>query len=103
MSRMNRELDRLLQLAATAEPEPAPEMPFGFETRVVALAREARAGLENGQLARFCRRLAYAAVLVLAFASSAAYWQMTENEASTEPFDNAYAIADTVIDASVYP
>ncbi len=100
----DRALDRLLQAAAQA-PETTPEMPFGFATRVVALARAA--GIpgrsESRQLARFLQRVALGAVVVAAFASSAAYWQMTENDDLSEPLSNVYAIADTAIEANVFP
>lgn len=103
MSRPDQKLARLLQIAAAAPPEPVPEMPLGFDSRVLAHVRERRRGTEHWQVVRFIRRVALGAVVVLAFASSAAYWQMHENEELAEPLSNAYAIADTVIDASVYP
>ena len=104
MAKPDSDLDRLLR-AAAQETEPVLEMPFGFDTRVVALAREQRRGGEtNGgrELARFLRRVALAAVFVTALASSAAYWQLSENEAASEPISNAYAIADNAIESEFF-
>ena len=103
MARLDPELNRLLERAARGA-EPAPEMPYGFETRVLALAREKRSAdwRENLQLTRFLRRVVLAAVVVTAFASSAAYWQLNENDDLAEPLSNAYAIADTAIDADFF-
>lgn len=104
MAKLDPELNRLLANAAQAADDASIEMPFGFDTRIVALAKQKRSieGRESRQLNTFLRRMALAAVVVTAFASSAAYWQMTENEDVTEPLSNAYAIADTVIDADFF-
>ena len=96
-------LDGLLRAAAQADARPA-EMPFGFDTRVVALAKSqrssaTRAGSDVGAL---FRRVAFAAVVLTAFASSAAYWQMNENAQDAEPLSNAYAIADNAIQAEFF-
>ena len=103
MAKFDRELNRLLQMAAP-DRAPAPEMPYGFETRVVALARAARSAgqNENWQLTRFLRRIALTAVIVTACASSAAYWLFSQDDELNESFSNAYAIADTAIEASVF-
>ncbi len=105
MAKFDPELNRLFAQAAQAPEPAAPEMPFGFETRIVALAKETRTrdGSESRQLTLFLRRMAFAAVVVTAFASSAAYWQMNENEDATESLSNSYAIADTAIDADFFP
>lgn len=95
-------LDRLLRSAARND-ESAPQTPFGFDTRVVALMRAAR-GETGGVLqefARVVRRIAVVAVVVTAFAGVGAYWQLAENEDENEPLTNAYAIADTAIDADL--
>src|SRR3712207_7676492 len=41
-------------------------------------------------------------VIVTAFASSAAYWQMSEIEEIGEPTSNAYAIADNAIESEFF-
>ena len=102
MDKRESELDRLLR-AARGE-EPVPEMPFGFDTRVVALARVARpAGqIEARVVARLFRRIAAGAIIVAAFASAATYWQMEENEELAEPSWNAYAMVDTEINSELF-
>ncbi len=91
-------LDRLLHSAAQAPQDPAPEAPFGFETRVLALAR---AGNGNkaavADLTRFLRRTGVIAFAVLALASVAAYRQFAEDAMFSAPQTNEYAIADSVI------
>ncbi len=98
------ELRRLLQAARAAE-EAEPAMPYGFDTRVLALARARRLarGNDTWELARLVRRIAFSAVVVTACAGAAAYWQMSENDDLGEPLTNAYAIADNAIDLELYP
>ena len=90
-------LDRLFRSAAAVEP-PAPEVPYGFETRVVALWRagNGRAN-EAAELTRFLRGIGAVALAVLTLASAGAYQQFSENEARTTPQTNEYAIADSAI------
>ncbi len=105
MSQLDQKLHRLLQAAAAAPArEEEPAMPFGFETRVVALSRAARGanGRETGQLMGFIRRVTLVAVIVTAFASSAAYWQLNENDAQDESLTNVYAIADSVMEPELF-
>jgi hypothetical protein len=92
------DLDRLLRSAATAaEPSP-PEVPYGFETRVVALWRAGSGSASDAvELTRFLRRVGVAAFAVMAVASAGAYSQFNENEARTTPQTNEYAIADSAI------
>lgn len=92
------ELDRLLRAAAKAPEEPAPEAPFGFDTRVVALARPGNGSTADvADLTRFLRRTGMIAFAVLALASAAAYRQFTETAVFTAPQTNEYAIADSAI------
>jgi hypothetical protein len=96
------EIDRLLRAAAAASEGLAAEMPFGFDTRVVALTQAERGANETWQFARLVRRIAIGAMVVTACASAAAYWQMNENDELGEPLTNAYAIADNAIDLEVF-
>ena len=101
MPKVNADLDRLLRAAAASpEAEPA-EAPFGFETRIVATWRSQRSSNGNGPRAFtwMFRRVVATASLVMICASAGAYWQFSENNELTEPTANAYAIADTVIEA----
>ena len=105
MPKVDTELDRLLR-AACAAPETEPtEAPFGFDTRVVAHWRAQRSPNGNGMRAvtRMLRRVVAGALLVTICASAGAYWQFSENSELAEPTANAYAIADTVIEAGTVP
>jgi hypothetical protein len=105
MAKPDPDLDRLLRAAAQQREPLSGDMPFGFDTRVVALARaQGRAGEANGgrELARFLRRVALVSVVVTAFASSGAYWQLSETEEIGEPISNAYAIADNAIESEFF-
>lgn len=103
MNEVDADLDRLLRAAAASKPA-ALEAPFGFATRVVALWRGR--SLTNGQSPRSLRRVFQAVVasafLVMVCASFGAYWQFSENDELTEPSANAYAIADTTIEAGTW-
>ena len=91
-------LDRLLRSAAKAPEEPAPEAPFGFDTRVLALARARNGSITDvADLTRFLRRTGVIAFAVLVFASVAAYRQFAEDAVFSAPQTNEYAIADSAI------
>ena len=92
------DLDRLLRSAATAAEPPAPEAPYGFETRVIALWHSGNGrATDAAELTRCLRRIGAVAFAVLALASAGAYQQFSENEARTTPQTNEYAIADSAI------
>ena len=97
MKKVDADLDRLFRSAAKATPV-IPEIPYGFETRIIALWR---AGLDRTEdvveLTRFLRRIGAVALVVLVIASVSAYRQSNDNEALTTPHDNEYAIADNAI------
>ena len=101
MDKRESELDRLLRAARGGED--APEMPYGFDTRVVALARASRfePANQSRELARIFRRIAAGAIVVAAFASAATYWQLQENDNLAEPLSNAYALVDTAINSEL--
>lgn len=93
-----KDLDRLLRSAAHGKEEPAPEAPFGFDTRVVALARAGNGSATDViDLTRFLRRTGVIAFAVLTLASVAAYRQFAEDAAFAAPQTNEYAIADSAI------
>ncbi|MEY2562820.1 MAG: hypothetical protein QOH88_1013 [Verrucomicrobiota bacterium] len=102
MKPRNADLDRLLRSAANALGEPAPEAPFGFDTRVLARARG-----ENGRTSdaaewgRFLRRVGLTAVAVLTLASAGAYQQFRDSEQRIAPQSNEYAIADAAIQTEI--
>jgi hypothetical protein len=83
-------LDQLFR--AAAGPTPTSEMPFGFDTRILALARESS---PNGSaiIALFARRAAMIALAVIALATAGLYrTSISNNDLPTE-----YAMADAAI------
>ena len=99
MDKRESELERLLR-AARGE-QNAPEMPFGFDTRGVALARATQPGAGSSvrELARTFRRIAAGGLVVALLATAATYWQLVENDELAEPLSNNYAFVDTVINS----
>jgi len=98
MKQPDADLDRLLRSAANVEEPLAPETPYGFETRVVALWRSGHGSASDAvELTRFLRRIGSVALAVLTVASAGAYRQFNENEQRIAPQTNEYAIADSAI------
>ena len=95
-----RTLDRLLRSAATVKDETAPEMPFGFDTRVVALSHRNGNGAAFGAL---LRRVAFAAAAVIVFATAGAYLEFKRNGDAITASGNEFAIADSAIQDEVAP
>jgi len=92
------DLDRLLRSAAGAPGEADPDIPFGFDTRVVALWRSEGASANDlADISRFVRRAGVIAAAVLVLAGAGAYRQFRENAALSTPQANEYAIADSAI------
>ena len=91
-------LDRLLRSAAQAGDESPPEMPFGFDTRVIALSRRNGNGAGFGRL---LRRVALVAAAVFIFASTGAYLEFARTGDGVETFGNEFAIADSAIQDEV--
>ena len=92
------DLDRLLRSAARGKEGPAPEMPFGFDTRVVALSRRNGNGAAFGAL---LRRITLVAAAVIVLASAGAYLEFNRNGDEIASSSNDYAIADSVIQDEV--
>jgi hypothetical protein len=92
----DKKLDRLFRSAAQAKDDSSPETPFGFETRVVALWRAGQSGNGNG-LARFVRRVAFAALTIIVIASAATLYEINQDRDVDEPYANEYAVADSAI------
>jgi acid phosphatase family membrane protein YuiD len=90
------EIDRLLRSAAQAREEVPAEMPFGFDTRVVALWR-ALAAKPNG-IASLLRRVALLSALVIAISTLAAVREIKQNREQLNDLTNEFAIADTAIE-----
>ena len=91
------DLDRLLSSAARVKEDAPVQMPFGFDTRVVALSRKSGNGAAFGA---FLRRIALASVAVIVLATGGAYFAFNRNDA-IEGSGSEYAIADSVIQDEV--
>jgi len=88
-------IDRLLRSAAQATGEAPAEMPFGFDTRVVALWRASRAK-PNG-VASLVRRVALLSVAVIAVSTLVAVREIKQSQDRYNDLTNEFAIADTAI------
>jgi hypothetical protein len=89
------EIDRLLRSAAQAAPDDVPaEMPFGFDTRVVALWRAATK--PNG-VTSLLRRVALVSAGVIVISTLAALREARESQEQFHDLTNGFAIADTAI------
>ncbi len=91
----NEKIDRLLRSAAQADEEVPAEMPFGFDTRVVALWR-AGTPKTNGVM-HLLRRVAVLSVAVIVISTIAAVRELNQSREIRESFANEFAIADSAI------
>ncbi len=91
----NEKIDRLLRSAAQAREEIPATMPFGFDTRVVALWRAA-APRTNG-VTSIVRRVAVLSAAVIVISTIAAIREASQNREISESFTNEFAIADSAI------
>ena len=91
----NEQIDRLLRSAVQADEEIPVAMPFGFDTRVVALWR---AGMPkaNGVM-QLLRRVAVLSMAVIVISTVAAIREANQSREIRESFANEFAIADSAI------
>ncbi len=91
----NQQIDRLLHSAAQADGEVSAAMPFGFDTRVVALWR---AGMPkaNGVM-QLLRRVAVLSMAVIVISTIAAIREANQSREIRESLTNEFAIADSAI------
>src|SRR5437868_15201805 len=100
MKNLDTNLDRLLRSAARAADESPAEMPFGFDTRVIALSRRNGNGAAFGAL---LRRVALVAAAVLVLATAGAWIEFNRDGDPIVASGNEFAIADSVIQDEVAP
>ena len=91
----NEQIDRLLRSAAQVDEEVPTEMPFGFDTRVVALWR-AGTPKANGVM-QLLRRVAVLSIAVIVISTIAAIREANQSREIRESFANEFAIADSAI------
>ncbi|TMP90386.1 MAG: hypothetical protein E6L08_13320 [Verrucomicrobia bacterium] len=95
------EIDRLLRSAAQAPEEVPVAMPFGFDTRVVALWR-ASAHRPNG-LTPLLSRIALLSAAVIVVSTIAAVREASQSREIGESLTNEFAIADSAIQDEFSP
>jgi hypothetical protein len=95
------EIDRLLRSAAQAPEEGPVAMPFGFDTRVVALWR-ASAQRPNG-LTALHRRIALLSAAEIVVSTIAAVREAGQSRKIGESLTNEFAIADSAIQDEFSP
>src|SRR5450631_3137859 len=76
MNHVDPKIDRLLRSAAQGNEDVSPAVPFGFDTRVVALWRAERPPGNSNGLARLLRRVAFTAASVIVISSAAALYEI---------------------------
>ena len=88
-------IGRLLRSAAQVREEEPSSMPFGFDTRVIALWR---AAIPTGNgVGSLVRRVAAVAAAVIVVSTIAAVREANQSREIGESFANEFAIADTAI------
>src|SRR5437868_10754446 len=92
------DVERLFRSAARVKDEAPPEMPFGFDTRVIALSRTTGNGAVFGA---FLRRIAFLAAAVIVLAGAGAFFEFNNDNDVVAASGNEYAIADSVIQDEV--
>ena len=102
MKKIDTMLARLLRSAAQVPDDKPVTVPFGFETRVIALWRS---GNQNGGvngIARLARRVAALAAVVILIFSAASVYEFREARDAIESGSDEYAIADSAIESEFY-
>ena len=97
MKRDSTVLERLLRSASQVRERTAVPVPFGFETRVVALWRAASENFSGNGIGRLVRRVAVVAALVILISGAASFRELRETRDIVEPGANEFAIADSAI------
>ena len=95
MNDADKNLERLLKAAGRVESEEDTTVPFGFDTRVVALWREGHFP-RNGVNA-LLGRVALLSALVLVASTFAVVRELQQNKEVGDSVTNEFAIADSAI------
>jgi len=90
-----KKIDRLLRSAAEAREEDVVSMPFGFDTRVIALW-SAGATKPNG-VTFLLRRVALVSAIIIVVSTIAAVRETRQSREIGESLTNEYAIAESAI------
>jgi hypothetical protein len=95
MKSVDPKIDRLLRSAAQAQEDVPAAMPFGFDTRIVALWRSSMK--KSNGLTPLLRHIALLSAVVIVVSTIAAAREAGQNRKLGESFANEYAIADSAI------
>lgn len=99
MKDSSHQLSRLLRAAADTNDEPA-EMPFGFDSRVLAHLRSATT-VDFVDVRRLLRRVVLLCLTVIALALAGTYQELQPESDDTSGISlDQYAIADSAIDTA---
>ena len=93
----DKRLDRLLHAAARAGEEAPAMMPFGFDTRVVALWSGSRGTSRPNGVVSLVRRVALLSAAVIVISTVAVVREANQSREINESFTNEFAIADSAI------
>ena len=97
------QLERLLRAAADARGERPHEMPFGFDSRVLARWR-AGANYDLVDLGRLLRRVVYLSLAVLLLAGAGVYHELSLPDTGSDSLGgDEYSIADSAISSVFEP
>ena len=98
MKHVDTALPRLLRSAAEVSDEKPDAVPFGFETRVIALWRAGQGNGGANGVARLVGRVVALAAVVILIASAASFHEFREARDAIETGSNEFAIADSAIE-----
>jgi hypothetical protein len=101
MNDLDPKINRLLRSAAEAREDVPSAMPFGFDTRVVALWRGS-AKKPNG-VTPLLRRIALLSAVVIVVSTIAAVREAGQSREIGESLTNEFAIADSAIQDEFSP
>ena len=90
-------IDRLLRSAAQAGDDAPAEMPFGFDTRVIALWSRNRGTAKPNGVTSLVRRVALLSAAVIVISTVAAVRELKQSREQFNDLANEFAIADTAI------
>jgi hypothetical protein len=90
-------IDRLLRSAAQAGDDAPAEMPFGFDTRVIALWSRNRGTEKPNGITSLVRRVALLSAAVIVISTVAAVRELKQSREQFNDLANEFAIADTAI------
>ena len=102
MRNIDPSLDRLLRAAATTRHDQPNDMPFGFDTRVLARARANQLG-DGIAIRRLLRRVVLVSLGVIVLASAGAYHELRQNDDLGDALTDEYVIADAAIGSVFEP